>query len=236
MTFSIAARCARTGMLGIGISTAIPAVGAYCCFAAPGAGVVVTQSWVNPYLGVRGLELLREGVPPEQVLDRVLAQDPRSDQRQVGVVDASGASAALTGSGCTGWAGQLTGPDHAVQGNMLVGGATLQGMQEAFLSGAAEELPERLLRCLERGQRDGGDRRGRQSASLLVVHEEAYPLVDLRVDEHEEPVAELRRVWEVARAQLMPFVHTMPTHEHPGGRDDPAVAAMLLLPPAQRPG
>jgi uncharacterized Ntn-hydrolase superfamily protein len=118
---------------------------------------------------------------------------------------------------------------------MLVGSATLEGMQEAFLSSADEDRPERLLRTLERGQLEGGDKRGRQSASLLVVHEEAYPLVDLRVDEHADPVAELRRVWEVARRQLMPFVRTMPTQEHPAGREDPAVTELLLLPPAQRP-
>lgn len=234
MTFSVAARCARTGMLGISISTAIPAVGAYCCFASPGAGAVVTQSWINPYLGVRGLALLREGAAPDDVLERALAQDPGRDLRQVGVVDTTGTSAAFTGAGCTGWAGQLTGPGYAVQGNMLVGSATLDGMQEAFLSSADEDLPERLLRTLERGQREGGDKRGRQSASLLVVHEEAYPLVDLRVDEHPDPVAELRRVWEVARRQLLPFVRTMPTREHPAGREDPAVTELLLLSPAQR--
>lgn len=234
VTFSVAAQCSRSGMLGIAISTAIPAVGAYCCFASPAVGAVVTQSWINPYLGVHGLALLRGGMSAQDVVDTVLVQDPGRDLRQVGVVDTTGAAAAFTGAGCTGWAGQLTGPGYTLQGNMLIDGRTLEGMQEAFLSHADQDLPERLLRTLERGQREGGDKRGRQSASLLVVHEEAYPLVDLRVDEHADPVTELRRVWEVARRQLMPFVSTMPTRENPAGRDDRAVAELLLLPPPER--
>lgn len=222
-------------MVGVAISTAIPAVGALCSFAAPMVGAVVSQSWVNPYLGLDGVALLRGGMGAQAVLDEVLAQDPGRERRQVGIVDSTGASASFTGAECTGWAGQLLGPGYAVQGNMLTGAATLAEMEKAFLASTDQHLAERLVRTLEAGQRVGGDKRGRQSAGLLVFHEEAYPYVDLRVDEHAEPVAELRRVWEVARRELLPFVDTMPTRENPMGGVDAAVVDLILLPPSQRP-
>jgi uncharacterized Ntn-hydrolase superfamily protein len=168
------------------------------------------------------------------VLDTILTRDPDREKRQLGIVDASGASASFTGGDCTGWAGQLTGPDYAIQGNMLTGEATLAAMEAAFLSTAEKNLPERLVRSLESGQRGGGDKRGKQSAALLVFHEEAYPYIDLRVDEHADPVAELRRVWEVAQHQLLPYVDTMPTRDKPEGRHDQAVVDLILLPTAQR--
>jgi uncharacterized Ntn-hydrolase superfamily protein len=235
-TFSIAARCARTGMFGVAVSTAVPGVGGICPFLQAGVGAVSTQSWVNPYLGIDGIRLLAEGSNAEAALKQLVAEDPGRDVRQVGLVDRNGASAAWSGTDCTPWFGHVTGPDFAVQGNMLVGEATIAAMAAAFEQAATLDLPERLLVVLEAGQAAGGDKRGRQSAALKVVHREAYPYVDLRVDEHRHPVAELRRVFEVARQQYLPFIVGMPTRANPLGNLPDEVGTMLLTPPPYRPG
>ena len=235
-TFSIAARCARSGMLGVAVSTAVPGVGGICPFVRAGVGAVSTQSWVNPYLGIDGLTLMGEGLSAPAALDRLLAGDPGRDVRQLGLVDKSGGSAAWSGPNCTPWFGQITGRDFAVQGNMLVGEPTIAAMAEAFEQAAALDLTERLLVVLEAGQAAGGDKRGRQSAALRVFHTEEYPYLDLRVDEHRHPVAELRRVYEVARHQLLPFMRGMPTRANPLGSLGDDVAAVLLTPPPYRPG
>ena len=235
-TFSISARCARSGMLGVAVSTAVPGVGGICPFVEPGVGAVSTQSWVNPYLGIDGLKLLREGKSAEEALKALMEADPGRDVRQIGIVDAKGRSAAWSGASCTAWFGHRTGPDFTVQGNMLVGESTVAAMAEAFTTSAALTLPERLVIVLEAGQRAGGDKRGRQSAAILVHKTESYPYLSLRVDEHAYPVAELRRVFEVARHQLLPFVDGMPSRRNPLGELPPAVTDMLMTPPPYRPG
>jgi uncharacterized Ntn-hydrolase superfamily protein len=235
-TFSIAARCARTGMVGVAVSTAVPGVGGICPFVRAGVGAVATQSWVNPYLGIDGLALLAEGMSAAAALDQLIAGDPGRDVRQLGLVDKDGNSAAWSGPGCTPWFGHVTGPDYAVQGNMLVGEPTIQAMAAAFERAAALELPECLLVVLEAGQAAGGDKRGRQSAAVKVMDREEYPYLDLRVDEHRHPVAELRRVFEVARQQYLPFITGMPTRANPQGRLPQEVSAMLMTPPSYRPG
>ena len=229
-TFSIAARCARTGMFGVAVSTAVPGVGGICPFVQAGVGAVSTQSWVNPYLGIDGIRLLAEGSAAQAALDKLIAGDPGRDVRQVGLVDRNGASAAWSGKDCTPWFGHVTGPDYAVQGNMLVGEATIAAMAESFERAAALDLPERLLVVLDAGQAAGGDKRGRQSAALKVVHREEYSYLDLRVDEHRHPVAGLRRVFEVARQQYLP------TRANPLGNLPDEVGMMLLTPPPYRPG
>jgi uncharacterized Ntn-hydrolase superfamily protein len=235
-TFSIAARSDRTGALGIAVATAVPAVGSNCTHIRSKIGAIATQAWVNPYLGIDGLQALQSGLAAPEALDRLIREDPRSDIRQLGIVDAHGQSAAHTGSNCQPWCGHLIADGYAIQGNMLVGGQVLTSMQAAFQAAAGEELAERLLCALEAGDARGGDHRGRQSAALAVIAEEEYPLVDLRVDEHSAPVGELRRVFEVAKQQLRPFVETFPTRANPAGREDHAVSAMLALGPPARPG
>jgi uncharacterized Ntn-hydrolase superfamily protein len=235
-TFSIAARCGRTGMVGVAVSTAVPGVGGICPFVRAGVGAVATQSWVNPYLGIDGIALLAEGMSAKAALERLIADDPGRDVRQLGLVDRAGNSAAWSGQACTPWFGHLTGPDYAVQGNMLVGEPTIQAMAAAFERAAALDLPERLLVVLEAGQAAGGDKRGRQSAAVKVMDREDYPYLDLRVDEHRHPVAELRRVFEVARQRYLPFIVGMPTRANPEGDLPDAVSAMLLTPPPYRPG
>jgi uncharacterized Ntn-hydrolase superfamily protein len=235
-TFSIAARCARTGMLGVAVSTAVPGVGGICPFIRPGVGAVSTQSWVNPYLGIDGVAALSEGLSARQALKKIIDADPGRAVRQVGLVDAKGGSASWTGKDCVPWCGHITGKNFAVQGNMLVGEATVKAMGEAFENAAELGLPERLLVVIEAGQAAGGDKRGRQSAALKVYFKEEYPYLDLRVDEHRHPVAELRRVFEVARHQLLPFMDGMPTRTNPLGDLPEAIAGRLLTPPPFRPG
>lgn len=235
-TFSISARCARTGMLGVAVSTAVPGVGGICPFVKPGVGAVSTQSWVNPYLGIDGLKLLEQGSTAQQALDTLIDADPGEDVRQLEIVDGTGRSAAWSGRQCTDWFGHITGPDFSVQGNMLVGERTIQAMAEAFTGSAGLMLPERLMAVLEGGQSAGGDKRGRQSAAMLVYRIEEFPYLSLRVDEHAHPVAELRRVFEVARHQLLPFVDGMPSRKNPMGDLPKPVTDMLMTPPPYRPG
>lgn len=235
-TFSIAARCTRTGMLGVAVSTAVPGVGGICPFIAPNAGAVSTQSWVNPYLGIDGVALMAKGKGAKAALKQLIADDPGRDVRQVGMVDRTGQAAAHTGKNCVPWAGHIVGRNFAVQGNMLVGAATVKAMADAFARAAKLALPERLIVVLEAGQAAGGDKRGRQSAALKVFHREEFPYLDLRVDEHRHPVAELRRVFEVARHQLLPFVDGMPSRRNPLGKLPESVTKTLLEPPPYRPG
>ena len=235
-TFSVAARCARTGMLGVAVSTAVPAVGGICAFIKPGIGAIATQSWVNPYLGIDGLKLLDSGLSAEATLARLIEQDPGRDVRQLGIVDASGRAAAHTGNDCVAWAGHITGDGFSVQGNMLVSSATVEKMAAAAEGSAAFDLPERLMLVLEAGQAAGGDKRGKQSAALKVYNREEFPWFDIRVDEHRNPVAELRRVFEIASKQLLPFTKGMPSRNDPLGAIPPEVTDMLMTPPAYRPG
>ncbi len=216
-TFSIVAYDATSGMLGVAVSTRVPAVGATCPFARAGVGAISTQAWTNPLLGVDGLDLLERGYSAEVALQKLLDADPDPESRQIIAVDKEGSSAAHTGSETDPWKGHRTGDGYAVAGNMLVGEETITAMAEAFGASADEPLSERLLRALESGQAAGGDKRGRQSAALYVVKSEPYPYLDLRVDEHPDPVAELRRIYEVAKGELLPFVEAMPTRENPKG-------------------
>jgi uncharacterized Ntn-hydrolase superfamily protein len=222
-------------MLGVAVSTAIPAVGAICRpFAEAGVGAIATQSWVNPYLAIDGLKLLRQGLSAQEALDRLLSADADRDLRQLAIVDSRGGSAAFSGSKCTTWFGHITGDGYSVQGNMLVSKDTIDCMVQAFESNAADDLPERLMKTLEAGQDAGGDKRGRQSASLYVVKSEEYAYVDLRADEHPQPVAELRRIFEIAKVQVLPFVESMPTRESPLGTMNQPLMEFILRPPSQR--
>lgn len=236
MTFSIVARCAATGSLGVAVATAVPAVGSLCPFARAGAGAVSTQSWVNPYLALDMLDLLAAGTAASDALAAVVAEDGARDLRQVGVVDHSGRAAAWTGAQCIPWAGQETGEGFAVQGNMLTGPEVVAEMAAAFRASAGSPLDERLMLAMEAGDAAGGDKRGRQSASLRIQGDQAYPALDLRVDDHPDPVGELRRILEIARLQLVPFVNGMPKRGVAPGPAPKSVTDMLGLSPPDRPG
>lgn len=208
MTFSIVAAC--DGVCGVAVSSRVPAVGALCAHARSGAGAVATQAFVNPLLGIDGVVLLTE-YPAAAVLDRLLAADPAPQRRQLAVVDARGGAVAHTGELCEAWSGHRIGDGVAVAGNALADAATLQAMTAAFERHPRSPLDQRLLTALEAGHAAGGDRRGHRSTALLVVTGQDYPYVDLRVDDHPDPVGELRRVHDVARRELLPLLATLPT-------------------------
>ena len=235
-TFSIVGRCERTGQLGVAVSTADVGAGRMVTWAKAGVGAVATQSWPNLYLAIDGLRLMAEGKTADAALERVIREDPGREVRQLGIVDARGGSATFSGRDCTDWFGGVNGPGFAAQGNMLIRGETVSAMAQAFESGHDLDLGERLMRALEAGQAAGGDKRGRQCSALLVVDREEFPLWDLRVDEHPQPVAELRRIYEVARLDLLPFVQGLPTRENPLGTLSDEFVATNLLPPPLRPG
>lgn len=237
-TFSIVGRCERTGQLGVAVSTADVGAGRLVTWARAGVGAVATQSWPSLYLAIDALRLMEGGASAPEALEAVLRDDPGRGVRQLGIVDARGGSASFSGDECTDWYGEVSGPDFAAQGNMLIRGDTVSALADSFRSTAGTDLDlaERLMRALEAGQAGGGDRRGRQCAALLVVDREEYPLWDLRVDEHPQPVAELRRVTEVARLDLLPFVEGLPTRANPLGSLSDEFVEMNMLPPPQRPG
>jgi uncharacterized Ntn-hydrolase superfamily protein len=234
-TYSIVARCDRTGELGAAVASAVPAVGAICLFMRPGIGAVSTHSWLNPYLAFALLDGMAAGASAEEALSAAMVRDPAAPFRQIGAIGAAGSGAAWTGAECTAWCGHVVAGDHAAQGNMLTGGAVLVAMSQAFSAARGLPLDERLLRALEAGQAAGGDKRGRQSAALAVIGVEEYRRVDLRVDEHPDPVAELRRVYEVARVQLAPFVAGMARKGEVASPPPAHVVEMLLKSPPDRP-
>ena len=209
MTFSIAARCPRTGMLGVATSSTALSAGGLVPYCRAGVGAIASQSFVNPYLGIDGLVLLEQGLAAERALERLVEDDPGRDLRQLAIVDREGRSAAYTGDRCISWAGHLLGAGYACLGNILVDSGVVEAMARAFEASAGEELPERLILTVEAGQEAGGDRRGRQSAGMTVVNHEEYPWIDIRVDDHEDPVPELRRIFEVYKREEVPFLNMM---------------------------
>jgi uncharacterized Ntn-hydrolase superfamily protein len=202
MTFSIVASDLEAGDWGVAVASKFPAVGVVVPWAQAGAGAVATQSYANTTFGWRGLDLMGEGSAAPEALDRLLADDDERDQRQVGMVDPAGRAATFTGAGCLHWAGGRTGDGYACQGNILVGEAVVDAMVKAFES-ADGDLVDRLLAAVVAGDRAGGDRRGRQSAALVVARDgggyggytDRY--VDLRVDDHPQATTELARLFEV---------------------------------------
>jgi len=197
MTFSIVARDPKYELYGVAVSTAVPCVGAMVPHVKPGVGAIATQSYTNVRLGIDGLKLLELGLSPEAALTSLLAEDEGAALRQAAGIDSQGRVFAYTGAECVEWCGQRTGEDYSVQGNMLVGKETIEAMAVAF-EGSRGHLANRLLAALEAGQAAGGDKRGRESAALLVAPfmGDALSKIDLRVDYHPDPVAELRRIFD----------------------------------------
>jgi uncharacterized Ntn-hydrolase superfamily protein len=215
MTFSIAARCPRTAMLGVATSSKALAAGSIVPYCRAAVGAIASQSFANPYLGIDGLELLAHGLAAERAIERLIEGDPGRDLRQLAIVDKDGRTAAYTGDRCISWAGHVSGAGYVCLGNILDGEDVVKAMARSFETTLAEELPERLVQALEAGQDAGGDRRGRQSAGITIVAEEAYAVCDLRVDDHPDPVPELRRVFEVYKVEEAPFLQEMPRRDDP---------------------
>jgi uncharacterized Ntn-hydrolase superfamily protein len=202
-TYSICACDLEARQWGVAVQSRFLAVGCIVPWAEPLVGAIATQSWANPRYGPEGLALLRGGADAMAAAERLTSADEDRAQRQLGIVDAAGMGASYTGDECNDWAGHRTGPGYAAQGNILVSGETVDALAETFESSADRPLPERLLDCLDAAQEAGGDRRGQQSAALLVVGpEQGYAglsdvFVDLRVDDHARPLEELRRIFEI---------------------------------------
>jgi uncharacterized Ntn-hydrolase superfamily protein len=199
-TFSIAAADPEAGEVGVAVASRFFAVGSVVPFAKAGVGAVATQSFANTTYGPRGLELLERGVAADEVVRVLTRGDDGREQRQLGVVAASGAAATYTGTKCNAWAGGRTGPNYAVQGNILAGEAVVAGMERAFLDTKGKTLAERLYAAIVAGDRAGGDARGRQSMALLVVRAKGGyggftdRAIDLRVDDHADPIVEMGRL------------------------------------------
>ena len=200
-TFSIAACDLEASRFGVATQSKFLAVGSIVPWAAAGVGAVATQAYANPSYGPEGLALLREGATAADVVQQLTSRDEGRAQRQLGVVDANGGSASYTGAECHAWAGGTSGPGYAAQGNILVGPETVTALADTFTATAGRPLAERLLDCLAAAQAAGGDSRGQQSAALLVVERDggyaglSDVLVDLRVDDHEQPIEELTRLY-----------------------------------------
>jgi uncharacterized Ntn-hydrolase superfamily protein len=204
-TYSIAACDLEAAQWGVAVESKFLGVGSVVPWAEPGTGALATQAYANPAYGPDGLSLLRQGLEAGEVVERLAAADEGRDERQLGVVDARGRSASWTGEACLDWAGHRNGRCFAAQGNILVGAETVDALAETFLATAGLPLAQRLLDCLAAAQAAGGDRRGQQSAALLVVERNggygglSDVAVDLRVDDHEQPVAELQRIYALHR-------------------------------------
>jgi uncharacterized Ntn-hydrolase superfamily protein len=205
-TYSIAACDLESGQWGVATQSKFLSVGSVVPWAEPHVGAVATQAYANPRYGPDGLALLREGVSAADVVERLTSADEDRNHRQLGVVDAEGHAATYTGSECLDWAGGRTGASYAAQGNILVSGETVDAMAETFERTAGKPLAERLLDCLDAAQAAGGDSRGQQSAALLVVEKDggyaklSDVVMDLRVDDHERPLEEIRRIYHLHRA------------------------------------
>jgi uncharacterized Ntn-hydrolase superfamily protein len=199
-TYSICACDLAAGQWGVATQSKFLAVGSVVPWAAPHVGAIATQSYANPRYGPEGLELLREGFSAEEVVERLTAADGERALRQLGIVDGEGRAATFTGEECHAWAGGRTGSGYAAQGNILVSGDTVDALAETFDATGGRPLAERLIDCLDAAEAAGGDSRGRQSAALLVVERDggyaslSDTLVDLRVDDHPDPLVELRRI------------------------------------------
>jgi uncharacterized Ntn-hydrolase superfamily protein len=222
MTWSIIARDNATGQIGIAVATKFFAVGARVPHIAAGLGGVATQALVNPYYGIDGLKLLREGREPRDVINTLIAADAGRESRQLHIMDAGGRIAAHTGRECVDWCGHIAGTGFSIAGNMLAGAQVLDDTAKAYL--ANENLPfaQRLIAAMRSGEAAGGDKRGKQSAALLIHGEEEWSDLDLRVDDHVDPLTELERLEQVSRERWVHFRQFLPTRRNPAGITDRA--------------
>jgi len=221
MTWSILARDG-SGRFGVAIASRFFAVGALCVHTRRGVGALSTQALMNPLYGPAGIAMLAEGVSPAEVVATLTAADAGRAQRQLHVLGATGPAAAYTGEACVDWCGHRLAPDFSVAGNMLASPQVLQATADAYRASAGRPLAERLIAALAAGEAAGGDKRGKQSAGLRIHGDEDYAELDLRVDDHVEPVAELRRLYEVSLQRFQPFVACLPGRHNPTGELDRA--------------
>jgi len=222
MTWSIVARDPQTGHFGIAVASRFFAVGAAVPHIRGRVGAVATQAFVSPLYGTDGLKLLEEGKSPEEIIVTLTARDDGRRQRQFHLIDAKGRNAAYTGEICVDWAGHLVDDNVSVAGNMLAGpqviAETLRVYKEKAAAGAP--LAERLLDAMDAGEAAGGDKRGRQSAAMVLYRDQDYPWLRINADDHADPLGELRRLYAVAQERFLHVAETMPTRENPHGMID----------------
>jgi uncharacterized Ntn-hydrolase superfamily protein len=220
MTWSIVTRDPETGYLAIAVATRFFAVGSVVPHIRGRIGAVATQAFVSPLYGTDGLMMLADGMAPEEVIGTLTARDDGREQRQLHLIDSEGRNAAFTGSKCIDWAGHLVDENVSVAGNMLSGPQVIAETLAVFKKTAGKPLTERLLEAMQAGEDAGGDKRGRQSAALVIYRDQDFSWLDLRVDDHAEPLAELRRLYAVAQERFLPVTETMPTRDNPSGMVD----------------
>lgn len=222
MTFSLIARCERTGQFGVAAATGAMAVGKLVSYAGAGTGAVATQAFVNPYLGIDAIKLTAAGKSAQEVVDELLSRDPEPHKRQLAVIDRQGRTAAHSGDAIAPWFGHRHQHGLSAQGNRLVGPQVLDAMVEAFSDEPEEDLAQRLMRGVIAGWKAGGDAAGDRSATLLVYDTEEYPLWDIRVDDNENPFQELQRLFDKFRVELLPKIRRLPTRADARDGMDPA--------------
>ena len=196
-------------------------MGALCPHAESGVGALSTQALVNPHYGKKGLELLRAGTPAPEVVKRLIAPDEGREQRQLHVIDAAGRIGQHTGKECIDWSGALKGDGFSVAGNMLSNEKVIIETARAY-ERTKKSFAERLIAALEAGEAAGGDKRGKQSAALIIHSHEDYAEMNLRVDDHAEPLAELRRLYDKAHERFVPYLRCSPSKARPWGITDRA--------------
>ena len=222
MTWSIIARDSATGQFGIAVATKFFAVGARVPHIAPGVGGVATQALVNPYYGIDGVRLLQEGKSPQETVAALLATDQGRESRQLHIMDAQGRIAAHTGKDCVDWCGHVQSDGFSIAGNMLAGPLVLDETAKAYRVNATLPFARRLIAAMRAGEAAGGDKRGKQSAALLINSGEEWSALDLRVDDHVDPLAELERLERVSRERWVHFRKFLPTRRNPAGITDRA--------------
>jgi uncharacterized Ntn-hydrolase superfamily protein len=220
MTWSIIAKDPQTGAIGIAVATRFFAVGALVPHIDPAGGAVATQALMNPTYGPRGLRLLREGVPAPDVVRLLTESDGGESQRQLHIMDRAGRFAAHTGADCVDWCGHAVHAGFSVAGNMLAGPEVIDETARAFQQHAALPFARRLIVALKAGEAAGGDKRGKQSAALLIHEDQEYPALSLRVDDHADPLAELERLEQVSRERFVHFARFFATKDDPTGTVD----------------
>jgi uncharacterized Ntn-hydrolase superfamily protein len=222
MTWSIIAHDELTGQIGIAVATRFFAVGARVPHIAAGIGGIATQALVNPYYGIDGVRLLREGHSPDDIVKKLIAADAGRESRQLHVMDAAGRIASHTGRECVDWCGHIEGNGFSIAGNMLAGPRVLDDTAKAYAANQTLPFPQRLIAAMHAGEAAGGDKRGKQSAALLIHRNEEWSDLDLRVDDHADPLGELERLEAVSRERWVHFRQFLPTRQNPAGVTDRA--------------
>jgi uncharacterized Ntn-hydrolase superfamily protein len=220
MTWSIIARDSFTGQFGIAVATRFFAVGARVPYIAPGVGAVATQALVNPYYGIDGLDLLRDGQSPGDIVEGLTAADSGRESRQLHILDAKGRIASHTGRECVDWCGHIEGDGFSIAGNMLTGANVLDDTAQAYIANKTLPFAQRLIAALRSGEAAGGDKRGKQSAALLIYGDDEWSALDLRVDDHPDPLTELERLEAVSRQHWVHFRKYLPSRDNPAGVTD----------------